>query len=88
MTSLRERCLFLTCKCNPSAVHFAVGTMSPPPPPPPPCTDQMERGAFAAHESSHMFSSCVLLAMLVALLSCPTPSFPFLSADSGRSTVS
>ena len=35
MTSLRERCLFLTCKCNPSAVHFAVGTMSPPPPPPP-----------------------------------------------------
>ena len=34
MTSLRERCLFLTCKCNPSAVHFAVGTMSPPPPPP------------------------------------------------------
>lgn len=35
MISLRERCLFLTCKCNPSAVHFAVGTMSPPPPPPP-----------------------------------------------------
>ncbi|CAH3019408.1 unnamed protein product [Porites evermanni] len=29
----------------------------------------------------------VLLAMLVALLSCPTPSFPFLSADSGERPV-
>ncbi|CAH3116340.1 unnamed protein product [Porites lobata] len=29
----------------------------------------------------------VLLAMLVALLSCPTPSFPFLSADSGERPI-
>ncbi|KAM7438616.1 hypothetical protein ABFA07_011876 [Porites harrisoni] len=29
----------------------------------------------------------VLLAMLVALLSCPTPSFPFVSADSGERLI-
>ena len=99
MKSLRERCLFLTCKCNPSKGVWHPSergalrgrTTTPPPPRPPrPCTDQKERGAFVAHApapSSYVLLY-VLLAMLVALLSRPTPSFPFLSADSGRSTVS
>ena len=82
MTSLRERCLLLTCKWNPSArVHFAVEQRHLHPRAP---------LALTKRNAVHLLrmSRRTCLALLVASLSCPAPSFPFLAADSGRSTVS
>ena len=75
MTSLRERCLFLTCKCNPSAVHFALGTMSPPPPPPLALTKRnavhllrMSRRTCLAHVCGMFCLPCWLHCSAVLLL--------------------